>query len=375
MQRAKASYKAKHDTQTKSLEEASSAALVQKVTGGDTRFDSIDHKTVEAVTLDQAKAAILSQLQPSQIEISIAGDFDTAEGLQLILDYLGSIPSDANKEYAIEFSGVDDAVVEIAEDNSHLDFQLTDIDPRAVSYVAGSAPNQWGYLKAIGESSDSPVIHVSDILKVVDKRASKEDIARRSHPFFANAAIKLISEIVNRRLFANVRERKQLTYDANFGLSGFEALRGGWYLVTVTASKEKAQAALEACKETIRALLTNDKINSDNLRGAKRVIKNRHEGAMRENKYWTELLCGTQSDAIPLKGPTSLKDFEIVLESITVRDLQLIFENTFGVNEDKNELFTAIGQTIIPDGVVIPDDALVRSEPIIGMKRGGALMN
>ena len=375
MQRAKASYKALYDTQMKSLEQASSAALVNLVTGGDTRFNSINHETIEAVSLDQAEKAIMSQLQPSQIEISIAGDFSTKESLQLILDYLGSIPADANKEHAINFSGVDDALIPVVEQGSHLKYELTDVDPRAVAYVAGRTPNQWGYLPISSDDSASSVTHVSDILKKVDKRASKEDIARRSHPFFANAALKLISEIINRRLFSNVRERKQLTYDANFRLSGFEALRGGWYLVTVTASKEKAQAALEACKDTIKALLKNDKINSDNLNGAKRVVTNRHEGELRENRYWTELLCGTQSDAIPLKGPLSLKDFQTVVDGITVRDLQLVLEHTFGVHEDKNELFTAIGQTIVPDGVVIPDDALVKSEPVIGMRRGGALMN
>ena len=158
MERAKASYKAAHDMNMKSLEQATSSALIHKLTDGDSRFDSIDHETIEAVTLDQAKSAIMSQLQPSQIEISMVGDFNTTEGLQLIVDYLGSIPSDANKEYAIEFKGVDDAVIPISNDNSHLNFELLDVDPRAVSYVAGSTPNQWGYLR----KEDNEVVHVSD---------------------------------------------------------------------------------------------------------------------------------------------------------------------------------------------------------------------
>jgi hypothetical protein len=37
------------------------------------------------------------------------------------------------------------------------------------------------------------------------------DKRRRSHPLFAHAALSLISEIANRRLFSTVRERKQLT--------------------------------------------------------------------------------------------------------------------------------------------------------------------
>ena len=30
-----------------------------------------------------------------------------------------------------------------------------------------------------------------------------------------------------------VRERKRLTYDANFHLTAFDRIHGGWYLVTV----------------------------------------------------------------------------------------------------------------------------------------------
>lgn len=39
---------------------------------------------------------------------------------------------------------------------------------------------------------------------------------RRHHPGFPFVALLLIQEIMNRRLFSNIREKKQLTYDANF---------------------------------------------------------------------------------------------------------------------------------------------------------------
>ena len=37
-------------------------------------------------------------------------------------------------------------------------------------------------------------------------------------------------EVLNRRLFSTVREKKRLTYDANFHLTGFERIHGGWYI-------------------------------------------------------------------------------------------------------------------------------------------------
>ena len=37
-----------------------------------------------------------------------------------------------------------------------------------------------------------------------------------------------VQEVLNRRLFSTVREKKRLTYDANFHLTGFERIHGGW---------------------------------------------------------------------------------------------------------------------------------------------------
>jgi predicted Zn-dependent peptidase len=95
---------------------------------------------------------------------------------------------------------------------------------------------------------------VAEKLMTAGKGQSDYDKKRRSHPLFANISLSLLCEIINRRLFSTVRERKQLTYDVNFSLTGFEKLKGAWFLVTVTASKERAQAALEACKETLEPL-------------------------------------------------------------------------------------------------------------------------
>jgi hypothetical protein len=83
-------------------------------------------------------------------------------------------------------------------------------------------------------------------------------------------------------------------------------------------------------------------------------------------------MSGIQEESIPLKGPLSVTDFNAVVESITSRDLQLTLE-TLGLGND--ELYTAIGQTVLPKGTKIDPDAdqLVRQAPVIGMRRGGAL--
>ena len=311
----------------------------------------------------------MSQLLPPELEIVVAGDFDTQEVLDMILKYVGTIPVDANSEFKVEekepVEGGEDfgSVPDLQLPGKFLELELPDSDPRAVSYVAGSAPNMWGTL-ADGSTVAQRVMDADEGQSDYDKR-------RRSHPLFANVALSLLSEIINRRLFSTVRERRQLTYDANFSLTGFERLAGGWFLVTVTASKEKAQAALDACKETLHALRKTNQVTADNLESAKRVVLNRHEQELRTSSYWATLMAGIQEESVALKGPLSVTDYHAVVEAITAKDLQLALE-CLGL--DDKELYTAIGRTVQPEGAEPEDDSIVPS-PAGGLRRGGALMN
>lgn len=359
--RSKTSYRSAHESMEKSLEGKTTEMIMDNLTGGDKRFLSIDTSTTDAVTLEDAKNAVMSQLIPSDLEITIAGDFVVQDVLDMILQYFGTIPPDSNSEYKVKDAPTQFGdVPRLQLPGKYLDLELEDSDPRAVAYVAGSSPNKWGFL------SDGTTVakRVSDM----DKRASDYDKQRRAHPLFGYAALALISEIANRRLFSTVRERKQLTYDANFSLTDFARMKGGWFLVTVTASKEKAQAALEACKETLETLRTTNPISPDNLESAKRVVLNRHEGELRTSEYWATMMSGIQEESIPLKGPLSVTDYNVVIESMTTRDLQLALET---MNLEEKNLYTSIGKTVQPKGLV--DDGIVKASPMAGMGRGGAL--
>ena len=362
--RSKQSFRSAHESLQKNLEGKTTEMIMESMTNNDKRFLSIDVDTVNAVTLEEAKNAVMSQLIPSQLEVSTSGDFDVSEVLDLMYNYLGSIPADANSEFVVDEESDEIIFGEVPTlelPGKHINLDLTDSDPRAVSYVAGAAPNLWGYMTD-GTS-------VVDKISEVDKRASDYDKQRRSHPLFANVALALVAEIANRRLFSTVRERKQLTYDANFSFTGFERLKGGWFLVTVTASKENAQKALDACKETLEALRTTNQITPDNLESARRVLLNRHEGELRTSSYWAQMMSGLQQESVPLKGPLSVTDFHAVVDAITTTDLQLTLE-CLGLED--SELYTAIGKTVQPEGYV-PDDEIVKASPMAGMSRGGAL--
>jgi hypothetical protein len=63
------------------------------------------------------------------------------------------------------------------------------------------------------------------------KLSQLSDSARRAQPAWSMACLELLQELVNRRLFSQVREKKGLSYDANFqvrvnGIGG----RGGYWV-------------------------------------------------------------------------------------------------------------------------------------------------
>jgi len=359
--RAKQGFKQSHETLTKSLEGKTTEELMGQISGMSDRFMSVPADKIDVLTLEQVKGAVMSQLTTDSVEVSLAGDMQVDELQHLVLKYLGSIPPSKRLVEA----PVEDLPVGAVTPSTqrHLDVFLPDSDERAVAYVAGLAPNRWGRTR--GQDPDGPAGLV-DALKDQHHQATASSSSssatsgaaggpspgalrgatpgdtpeRWDHPMFPNVALALLREVINRRLFSTVREQKRLTYDANFHLTSFERLLGSWYLITVTASPQNAQLALQACRETIRDLTTMLPITPDNAESAKRVLINKHESDLRTNQYWVEMMSGLQSPSVSCKDISCIRDFVSVVNSVTARDLQMVLK-TLTVNEA--EMYTAIG--------------------------------
>ena len=54
---------------------------------------------VNAMTLEDAKNAVMTQLIPSDLEISVLGDFAVNDLLGMIIQYLRTVPTDANSQF------------------------------------------------------------------------------------------------------------------------------------------------------------------------------------------------------------------------------------------------------------------------------------
>jgi len=60
-----------------------------------------------------------------------------------------------------------------------------------------------------------------------------------------------------------------------------------------------------------------------------------------------------------------------MVEAVTTADLQEMVE-CLGIEEEN--LYSAIGKTVVPEGFVMPDDVVMPQPGAVGGKRGGALM-
>eukprot|EP00293_Proteomonas_sulcata_P011156 CAMPEP_0184289098 /NCGR_PEP_ID=MMETSP1049-20130417/1555_1 /TAXON_ID=77928 /ORGANISM="Proteomonas sulcata, Strain CCMP704" /LENGTH=788 /DNA_ID=CAMNT_0026595753 /DNA_START=1 /DNA_END=2369 /DNA_ORIENTATION=- len=362
LERAKQAFAQASEQVGKNLESAAAEHLLATMSGNDARFLSVQPEHLEKLTLEDVKQAVSTFLTTDNVEVSVAGDFSPQELETLALKYLGTIPESqlSLRHQPAKIPSTTDM------SNRNLFLKIADSDPRAVAYVAGPAPNRWGDMpdgsgglqpdeneagKDADDKEGSKRARFMQSLKGlrdklrdgVSQNQEMMDVSDyRNHPLFPCVTLQLLQEVLNRRLFSTVRERKRLTYDANFHLTSFERLKGSWYLVTVTAKPELAQKALDACKETLLAARSWDPITRDNLRSAAYELISRHQGALQTTRYYVELMSGLQFDEIANKDQTFLRDFVQIVQAVQVEDVQNML-SYLGADED--EMWTCIGMS------------------------------
>jgi len=325
--RAKQAFHEQYDSVVKGLETACQEAILLSLTGNDGRFGAPNHDQIDELDIITCKQAIVSQLCPDLIEVSLAGDTAPEMLRELALKYLGTVPKRKNidRKLGTQRNNMDVSTF-IRGFNEPLNIYLCDSEPRAVGYLAGPCPNRWGIF-ADGTTVGEKIGLLSNC-----EEGSKNDVRRR-HPLFGHVLLNILSEIINRRLFSVVREERRLTYDASFQLKGSDSIDGAWYLVSVTSSPTQVQAAIEACRDAIHSLSGPFGIMGDSVQAAKRTLINRFRTDMITNKFWVETLSGTQLESLPNKNLGAVVDYEKVLSGITVKDIQYLVQ-ALNLHED-----------------------------------------
>ncbi|PVH47515.1 hypothetical protein PAHAL_4G077900 [Panicum hallii] len=336
----------------KSLERSTAHKLMLAMLNHDERFVEPSPHSLQKLTLQSVKDAVMNQFVGSNMEVSIVGDFTEEEVESCVLDYLGTVraASSPNTEERIE-------KISFRPFPSDLHFQqvyIKDTDERACAYIAGPAPNRWGFAS---EGNDLfNVIQRSGADEISEPvnldLTGKKRIDVRSHPLFFGITLSLLAEIINSRLFTTVRDSMGLTYDVSFELNLFDKLDLGWYVIAVTSTPSKVHKAVDACKGVLRGLHSS-RIVERELDRAKRTLLMKHEAETKTNAYWLGLLAHLQSSSVPRKDVSCIKELTTLYESATIEDLYLAYEH---LKVDDSSLFACIGIAGAESGEDVNDD-------------------
>uniref|UniRef100_A0A0E0C8Z7 Peptidase M16 N-terminal domain-containing protein n=1 Tax=Oryza meridionalis TaxID=40149 RepID=A0A0E0C8Z7_9ORYZ len=339
----------------KSLERSTAHKLMLAMLNHDERFVEPSPHSLQKLTLQSVKDAVMNQFVGDNMEVSIVGDFTEEEVESCVLDYLGTVsaPKSSKTQEHIE-------KISFLPFPSDLHFQqvyIKDTDERACAYIAGPAPNRWGFAT---EGNDLfNVIRSSSGDAQVSESANTDLTGRkhidvRSHSLFFGITLSLLAEIINSRLFTTVRDSMGLTYDVSFELNLFDKLDLGWYVIAVTSTPSKVHKAVDACKGVLRGLHSN-KIVERELDRAKRTLLMKHEAETKTNAYWLGLLAHLQSSSVPRKLISCIKELTMLYESATIEDLYLAYEH---LKVDESSLFACIGIAGAESGEEMTDDEL-----------------
>ncbi|KAF7103073.1 hypothetical protein CFC21_104104, partial [Triticum aestivum] len=340
----------------KSLERATAHKLMVAMLNHDERFVEPSPHSLEKLTLQSVKEAVMNQFVGSNMEVSVVGDFTEEEVESCVLDYLGTVSAakSSNKEEHIE-------KISFLPSPSDLHFQqvyIKDTDERACAYIAGPAPNRWGFATEGKDLFNDIRSSSADAEISAPANSGKTHINVRNHPLFFGITLSLLAEIINSRLFTTVRDSMGLTYDVSFELNLFDKLDLGWYVIAVTSTPSKVHKAVDACKGVLRGLHHN-KIVERELDRAKRTLLMKHEAETKTNAYWLGLLAHLQSASVPRKDISCIKELTTLYESATIEDLYLAYEH---LKVDDSSLFACIGIAGAESGEDVNDD-----EPELGL--------
>lgn len=330
--RARQLYLSYYRSIPKSLERSTAHKLMAAMLNGDERFMEPTPESLQKLTLTSVKDAVMNQFTGNNMEVSIAGDFTEAEIESCILDYLGTVTAAGSTP---DPQIIDPIVFRPFPSDIH--FQqvfLKDTDERACAYIAGPAPNRWGF-----DAEGRDLFHIIGNNSLSQEKQNNQQRNIRDHPLFFGIALGLLAEIINSRLFTTVRDSLGLTYDVSFELSLFDRLSLGWYVVSVTSTPAKVYKAVDACKNVLRGLHSN-KLAQRELDRAKRTLLMRHEAETKSNAYWLGLVAHLQSSAVPRKDVSCIKDLTSLYEAATIEDIYLAYEH---LKVDDKSLFSCVG--------------------------------
>ncbi|CAM6089817.1 unnamed protein product [Calypogeia fissa] len=354
LDRAKQLYLSHYRSMPKSLERATAHRLMRAMFKEEERFIEPSPQAIERLTLPVVREAVMRQLVAGNMEVCVVGDFTEEEVESCLLSYIGTVAPESNPAVRKVIEAEEKPVVIDpfpTPDVRHQKVFLKDTDERACAYIAGAAPNRWGFT-ADGRDLNTLIEPVPPALSDEQARAlappgvevikDSDGVLswkRKRHPLYGSVALTLLAEIINARLFTTVRDALGLTYDVSFELSLFDRLKAGWFVISVTSTPAKIQQAVEASLNVLRGL-HGSRVNQRELERAKRTLLMRHESDSKDNTYWLGLLTHLQAPSVDRKDVGCIRDLPYLYEVATADDIYNAYNH---LCLDDDSLFTCIG--------------------------------
>ncbi|KAI3681024.1 hypothetical protein L6452_35806 [Arctium lappa] len=344
--RARQLYLSYYRSIPKSLERSTAHKLMIAMLDGDERFVEPTPHSLQNLTLQSVRDAVMNQFVSDNMEVSLVGDFSEEDIESCVMDYLGTVRATRGAARALTYTPII-----FRPSPNELHFQqvfLKDTDERACAYIAGPAPNRWGFtvdgtdlLESMNNMSVNNDVQPETEGQLVKAENINIDLQRRSwnHPLFFAIAVGLLAEIINSRLFTEVRDSQGLTYDVSFELNLFDRLNLGWYVISVTSTPSKVHRAVDACKNVLRGLHSK-RIAEHELDRAKRTLLMKHEAETKSNAYWLGLIAHLQATSVHRKDISCIKDMTMLYGAATIEDVYLAYEQ---LKIDDQSLYCCIG--------------------------------
>mmetsp|Transcript_36721 Transcript_36721/g.146834 ORF Transcript_36721/g.146834 Transcript_36721/m.146834 type:complete len:907 (-) Transcript_36721:601-3321(-) len=172
-------------------------AAYLNLVGGDKRFPTSSKKCLRRINFDDLQQTIMRALDPAKMEVILVGDFDPKEAEMHFASYFGAMRGVGVVDPP---RAIPDVRLTSNEDVTKL--SVYDQENRAVVGFTGHLRGRWSMtdldLQAFPGSYTTP------------KHADKA---------FGSRCLTVLSEIINNRLYKEIREEQKLTYWVSFGLS------------------------------------------------------------------------------------------------------------------------------------------------------------
>jgi predicted Zn-dependent peptidase len=278
----------------KSLQRSTSRAFTDELFGDGERFrhQELTAESTAGLTLEAARDTLLKQLAPENMVVSVAGDFDAAELEAGLIRFFGTLQGvGPSREAPVR---VDPARLRAAEgvfrDAAASPTARTgrvfvpDEANRSFQLIGFPSVGRWGTLScADGLRLDAATATAADVPAAAGNGAP---YCARMH---VSRCLAVAMDVVQSRLFQEIREQRGLVYGISFGWRPFRHIDGGYCTVQLMPKQGEEAAALEEVQKALRAVLAEG-ITDEEFDAAKTPLVTKVEEKLVSNGFMLQLL-------------------------------------------------------------------------------------